>query len=81
MEQRLQEQIDSLHREHQTLRERLLSVENATRAIPDMDKKLDAINATLGRYQGFMGGVAFLFAGIVLFLKGGWAVFTEWVSR
>lgn len=81
MEQRLQEQIDSLHAEHQALRDRLTRVEAAVAALPEMDKKLDGIGATLGKYQGFMGGMAFLFTGIVLFVKGGWEVFTHWVTK
>lgn len=81
MEQDLIDQIRSLHAEHTAIRERLVRVETAVSSIPDIDKKLDDIHATLGKYQGFMGGMAFLFTGIVLFVKGGWEVFTHWVTK
>jgi hypothetical protein len=81
MEHDLLEQIRALHSEHSALRERLVRVETAVSSIPDIDKKLDQINATLGKYQGFMGGIAFLFTGILLFVKGGWEVFTHWATK
>lgn len=81
MEQDLLEQIRALHAEHSQLRERIVRVESAVASLPEMNKKLDDISATLGKYQGFMGGMAFLFTGILLFVKGGWEVFQHWVAK
>lgn len=81
MESDLLEQIRSLHAEHASLRERLVRVETAVSSIPEIDKKLDGISTTLTKYHGFAGGVAFLFTGIVLFVKGGWAILTEWLAK
>lgn len=81
MEHDLAEQIRALHAEHTAIRERLVRVETAVSSIPDIDKKLDDIGYRLSKYHGFAGGVAFLFAGIILFVKGGWAIFTEWTTK
>lgn len=63
------------------LRERIVRVEQAVTTLPEMDRKLDALGSMITKYHGFAGGVAFFFTGLVLFVKGGWTLFTEWVNK
>jgi hypothetical protein len=70
-------QFIDLHQEHATIKERLARLELVVQAVPEMDKKLDHLLTLSSKYHGFIGGIAFIFTGIVIFIKGGWEMFTH----